>query len=93
MQGRKDLNRPRLVEVASAKEVWVDGFGNVENLGGGVYRIPLYKIHRPPGGEGPVEHEIVAYVLANLAHIANSLTEMRDELAKGLFERFVNSVH
>lgn len=93
MRERRDADRPRLVEVSSAKEVWVDGFGNVENLGGGVYRIPLYKIHRPPCGEGPVEHEIVVFVLANLSNIGSSLAELRDEPVTGLIERFANPIH
>jgi hypothetical protein len=82
-----------MVELSSAPEVWVDGFGNVENLGGGVYRIPLYKIHRPPGGEGPIEHEIVAFVLANLRTVEESLKALRDDLVRGLLERFANPVH
>jgi len=93
MQGRRDTDRPRLVELGAAPEVWVDGFGNVENLGGGVYRIPLYKIHRPPGGVGRVEHEIVAFVLANVTTIKDNLVELRTDLVLGLLERLAKPVH
>jgi hypothetical protein len=65
----------------------------VENLGGGVYRIPLYKIHRPPGGDGKVEHDIVVTVLANLGTIEHSLAELREELIAGLLGRLTSPVH
>jgi hypothetical protein len=93
MTERRDADRPRVVELSSAPEVWVDGFGNLENLGGGVYRIPLYKIHRAPEGDGPALHEIVCFVLANIGTVEHSLAEMRDTLVMGLLERLANPVH
>jgi len=93
MQGRRDTDRPRMVELSSAPEVWVDGFGNLESLGGGVYRIPLYKVHQPANGEGPALHEIVCFVLANISTVEHSLGELRDNLVMGLLERLANPVH
>lgn len=77
---------PPLVELAPVPEFWVDGIGKVESLGGGAYRILLYKIKRPPEGDAPVEREIVAAVLTNLAHVNQAIALLR-ALAEGAMAR------
>lgn len=79
----KDASKPRLVELGLPLESWVDGFGNIENLGSGVFRIPFYKVRKPLSGDGPDEHEIVFYALIRLANITEGLMMLR-ELAAGL---------
>lgn len=85
MRASKEPMKPRLVELGIPLESWVDGFGNVENLGGGVFRVPVYKVHRSPDGEEPDAHEIVFYALIRLSKIRQGLMMLR-ELAAGLLE-------
>jgi hypothetical protein len=72
-----EQDRPRLVELGNVPEFWADGIGKIEDLGGGTYRLLLYKVHRPLDGEGPVEHEVVAAVLVNLAMVSSILPALR----------------
>jgi hypothetical protein len=65
--------QPRLVELGAMPEFWCDGVGRIEALGGGTYRLLLYRVHHPVNGEGPTEHEIVAAVLTNLATLSQAL--------------------
>ncbi len=68
-----DAERPHLVETGVVSDVWIDGIGKIEHLGGGTFRFLLYKVHRPVNGEGPCEHDVVLAVLCNTATIRNAL--------------------
>lgn len=81
MSGTREAPKPRLVELGMPTESWVDGFGNIENLGGGVFRVPVYRVHHAPNGDGPDEHEIVFYALVRLKNIASGLLTLRELIA------------
>jgi hypothetical protein len=70
-------DQPRLVEMGPVRDVWVDGIGKIEPLGGGTYRVVLYRVHQPLDGQGPVEHDVVVAILANMPALESAAATLR----------------
>lgn len=72
-------DRPRLVETGQVQDVWVDGIVRIEPLGGGTYRIVLFRKHECP--DGVPEREIVVSLLANVPALSDAREFLTDLLA------------
>jgi hypothetical protein len=84
--------RPRVVEMRVAEEVWVDGIVEAQKVGGGVYRLLWYKVRRPPGSEGPSEHAIQLEMLVLANRLGPIITLLRS-LVDGDIDPSGLSVH
>ena len=56
-----DSEPHRMTETAPVHDVFVSGLGDVEDLGGGVYRFVFFAKHHGPNG---VEETVVAKLIA-----------------------------
>jgi len=62
-------DRLHLIEPTIVPDVWVDGIGRVEMLGGDACRIYWYRIRRPMGGDTTPYGELVATFVTTLAYM------------------------